>query len=79
MSRERTVCIICGFEQPPIPGIKDGPAVPGICYDCCNAVNYLREHLREIKKIVEEGLPKVTMAAPRIDHAIWNGPDKTEE
>ena len=42
MSRERTVCIICGFEQPPIPGIKDGPAVPGICYDCCNAVNYLR-------------------------------------
>jgi len=53
--------------------------VPGICYDCCNAVNYLREHLREIKKIVEEGLPKVTMATPRIDHAIWNGPDKTEE
>ena len=79
MSRERTVCIICGFEQPPIPWIKDGPALPGICYDCCNAVNYLREHLREIKKIVEEGLPKVTMAAPRIDHAIWNGPDKTEE
>ena len=74
MSRERTVCIICGFEQPPIPGIKDGPAVPGICYDCCNAVN-----LREIKKIVEEGLPKVTMDTPRIDHAIWNGPDRTEE
>ena len=79
MSRERTVCIICGFEQPPSPGIKDGPALPGICYDCCNAVNYLREHLREIKKIVEEGLPKVTMDTPRIDHAIWNGPDGTEE
>ena len=79
MSRERTVCIICGFEQPPILGIKDGPALPGICYDCCNAVNYVREHLREIKKIVEEGLPKVTMATPRIDHAIWNGPDGTEE
>ena len=55
MSRERTVCIICGFEQPPIPGIKDGPALPGICYDCCNAVNYVREHLREIKRSWRKG------------------------
>lgn len=73
MSRERTVCIICGFEQPPIPGIKDGPAMPGICYDCCGAVNYLREHLEEIQQVVREHKgpePK------RIDDAIWNGQPK---